>query len=579
MNLILKEIRSTKSWVKLPKNTKLFQEHESAYESIASLEPANHEFESYTRATRYQEHKPIVIDKVFEPSTKSNSPSSIKTSSSLKHSTLNSRQDSDLYENRLHSKILDKLGKSSIESPANIPILCVCSFSLNDPKWIQLNNRFSSCGINVRLIELQKGVPVNALFYLSNLDLIYVKTADDLEGYVPRDCCKPISGNDTASISSSNTNSKQLYHHDNSEFNFKPIQANRDTDTLNTNSNNYSNDKSSGNDSIKYHSLSMESEYDDLIETNEEFNNLKLQKTRILNQQFEQQKHPEYSIYKYRDSGYRSDNTNYRVLDDYEENSIVSPEKNAKTENKCLLGMQSRSRLPISIRSNLNLTLMDDQTNKQNQFEPNVYSNITYKSPFLNNINLRLSARNMSPKVSKKSEFQRNTTRRSLDSSIANGGDSTSRLQSFYAVSIELDENKTSKVININKTPDSVNQNQNMLYPDLDLNKIELDSLNEARAEKIKENKIWTIILKHEARTLQEINVTPGMLVLVIKEFEEYLYVKLIGYENSNLSLSQQFGVIPRSCAVDLQEIIYNSNKSLNQIEQFKRRKSQITAL
>lgn len=45
----------------------------------------------------------------------------------------------------------------------------------------------------MRLIELAKGVPVVALFYLTCLDLIYVKTAEDIVGYVPRDCCRPVS--------------------------------------------------------------------------------------------------------------------------------------------------------------------------------------------------------------------------------------------------------------------------------------------------------------------------------------------------------------------------------------------------
>lgn len=44
----------------------------------------------------------------------------------------------------------------------------------------------------MRLIELNKGMPVVALFYLTCLDLIYVKTVEDVIGYVPRDCCRPI---------------------------------------------------------------------------------------------------------------------------------------------------------------------------------------------------------------------------------------------------------------------------------------------------------------------------------------------------------------------------------------------------
>lgn len=441
-------------------------------------------------------------------------------------------------------------------------------------------------------------MPVNALFYLSNLDLIYVKTADDLHGYVPRDCCKPITANSNEStvnsnLSSSNSSScstssasnnlKPMFIQTNPEFSkFKPIES----DTLNTNLNNYStDDKSNVNDSIKYHSLSIESEYDDLIESNEEFTNSKQNYRRnqecfvydssvhsFLDQNTQQA--IDYSVYKYRDSGYRSEIennmtnfsvNNYRVLDDFEENQVNSPEKSPKNTNKNLISMQSRSRLPISIRSNLNLTLMDEQPSQGPQ-DPNVYCNITYKSPFINQGNLRMSARNISPK------FQRNNIRRSLDSYLTHGttNENNSRLQSFYAVSIELDENKQKNKLS---QPDS-------MYPDLDVNRIEMDSMgNEAQSLNNKQEKIWTIILKHEARNFQEINVTPGMLVLVIKEFSDLLYVKIIGYENSSLNLSQQYGIIPRSCAVDLQEIIFNSNKSLSNVEKPCRRKSQITAL
>lgn len=54
-------------------------------------------------------------------------------------------------------------------------------------------NRHNASGLNVRLIELSKGVPVVALFYLTCLDLIYVKTVEETLGYVPRDSCRPIS--------------------------------------------------------------------------------------------------------------------------------------------------------------------------------------------------------------------------------------------------------------------------------------------------------------------------------------------------------------------------------------------------
>lgn len=478
----------------------------------------------------------------------------------LKHSTLNSKNNDTDLSNDLNSKIFDKLSKSSIENPANIPILCTESFNINDPKWIQLTNKFKLCGLNVRLIELQKGVPVNSIFYLSNLDLVYVKTADDLEGYVPRNCCRPIISGNELNMQKSQLKPKPI-------VGFRPVKSiSSDTDTLNTNSNNYSDEKSTANDSIKYHSLSIESEYDDLVEPKEEniirpksakknyiggYDNNHTQFS-VLN--------PDYSMCKYRDSGYRSEiennmtnfSANYKILDD-------SQDKLDKS-SKCLLSMQSRSRLPISIQSNLNLTLMDDNGLPENH---DSFCNL----PFCNKSHLRMSARQ--PRY-KKNEFKRNNIRRSLDSYLTTNQNDPNPIQSFYAVSIDLDENKhKSNELNINSR-------DLMYYPDLDLKKIELDSLNELDKE---QEKIWTIILKHDARNFQEISVSPGMLVSVIRDFNDMIYVKLLGYENSRLNLSQQYGIIPKSCAVDLQEIFCSNNRNLNTRMEQNRRKSQITAL
>lgn len=509
------------------------------------MEPANNEFESYTRVNK-NENLQLKIP---------------KSPLVLKHSTLNSKLNETGLPNDLNSKIFDRLSKSSIENPANIPILCTDSFNTNDPKWIQLTSKFNLCGLNVRLIELQKGVPVNAIFYLSNLDLIYVKTADDLEGYVPRNCCRPIISSNDFSMRKNQPSAKPL-------VGFRPVKSiSSDTDTLNTNSNNYSDEKSAANDSIKYHSLSIESEYDDLVEPIDEPKSKSKSNNNYLagydHSQFSVL-NPDYSLCKYRDSGYRSEiennmtnfSANFKILDD-------SQEKLDKS-SKCLLSMQSRSRLPISIRSNLNLTLMDENELPESH---DSFSNVACKGSFYNNNNLRMSARQ--PRY-KKNEFKRNNIRRSLDSYLTGNPNDPSRIQSFYAVSIDLDDNKE-KLNNLN-----INTSDLMYYPDLDLNKIELDSLNDLDRE---HEKIWTIILKHEARNFQEVSVSPGMLVSVIRDFNDMLYVKLLGYENSSLNLSQQYGIIPKSCAVDLQEIIYTSNRNLNARFEQNRRKSQITAL
>ena len=64
------------------------------------------------------------------------------------------------------------------------------------------------------------------------------------------------------------------------------------------------------------------------------------------------------------------------------------------------------------------------------------------------------------------------------------------------------------------------------------------------------------------------------MLVYVIKEFGELLYVRLL---NSNPDdLAQQYGMIPKQCLV----VNFSRPMLFNpQLEAAKRRKSQITAL
>lgn len=160
--------------------------------------------------------------------------------------------------------------------------------------------------------------------------------------------------------------------------------------------------------------------------------------------------------------------------------------------------------------------------------------------------------------------------------------------------------------------------NNNGIYPDLDLSKIELDcQFNDSNStnmqqqqrqrqmteeEPLDERNIWKVVLGHEARTFEELSVVPGMVVYVIKQFAEFLYVRLLGYEN--ISMSQQYGLIPKYCALNLVQMIANrqqqqqNNSSvlnsssshdfmsnqrhdlvMRQIEAAKRRKSQITAL
>ncbi|CAF0810063.1 unnamed protein product [Rotaria sp. Silwood1] len=74
--------------------------------------------------------------------------------------------------------ITEKLRRASSNSPANIPMLVVVSFN-PDVK-----------GLQKKQIEIQRGFPVNAQFILN--EWLFVKTADNEEGFVPYVCCRPM---------------------------------------------------------------------------------------------------------------------------------------------------------------------------------------------------------------------------------------------------------------------------------------------------------------------------------------------------------------------------------------------------
>ena len=391
-------------------------------------------------------------------------------------------------------------------------------------------------------------MPVNALFYLSDLDLIYVKTydleADDLDGYVPRSCCRPINSKEFLSIN--NEASSENY---NLSTNPNVYLANTSSQNQNLSSPavqlaaNLQNNKNE--ESIKYYSLSLEMEYDDLIEDEPYQNKKDSSKQQPYNKTSEMSALNNSADNFNRDSGYRSEiESMTQFSSNYEENGSCMIDKNEispSSVNKCLMSLQSRSRLPISIRSNLNLSVIDEHPLNG---VPNSFTNLTYKSP-LN--------RALTPKLNRKnSGFERNKTRRSLDSTLANGG----MEHKFYTISIDIEEEKK-------QTQASV------LFPDLDVGNIELDSLKQTPPpSKIErnaylENKTWTVILKHEARSLQEVSVRPGMLVHVLKEYDDWICVRILGFESGGQMEKYGVGLIPRNCAVNLQEIIYNSSKSL----------------
>lgn len=578
-----------------------------------------------------------------------------------------------------------------------------------------MGNRFKLSGLNVRLIELNQGVPLNAMFYLSDLDLVYVRSydadANELEGYLPRNCCRPVYAREqTATTGSLAFNSRRTGDTDSCLANSDEYSLATNTNTLSTNdssgtgredgvakpSDELSNEErrfksistqqnqqrveedqklneNDDDDSVKYHSLTTaELEYDDLnedqvqveqaqpiiksssVQTKQikdcvtyELNNITHTVQNCAVSLGNQPAIPKYAPHLTCDSSsYRADSThfsiaNYQLVNDYEETtSLTQPPSNSKLKeesslidrqeispkslNQCLLGLQSRSRLPISIKSNLNLPIMDDQrltnSNVCNSSKLS-FSNFTYNSPSVQYAHQYTSVlpKIHTPRSANKSEFERSYMRRSLDSSLAFGacGAGVARDNRFYAISIDIEGNENAnsmdssvynrKILNSSNRkldiPQVVYEKRvlaNEPFADLDLKRIELDSLKDSnqvtpttpnivhkRPSKLNPHKIleepedqadmstntstanqnensnvWTVILKHDAQNFQELSVKPGMLVMIIREYETWLYVKLVGFENTELNLSQQYGIIPRNCAVNLHELL-NKNQSL----------------
>lgn len=74
--------------------------------------------------------------------------------------------------------ITEKLRRATSQSPANIPMLVVVSFT---PDFK---------GVQKRQIEIQRGFPVNAQYIVN--EWLFIKTADNEEGFVPYLCCRPV---------------------------------------------------------------------------------------------------------------------------------------------------------------------------------------------------------------------------------------------------------------------------------------------------------------------------------------------------------------------------------------------------
>lgn len=91
----------------------------------------------------YQLHKQSTLtDSMMmsdtESGTKKSQEAVFSSSSSFRPPMATSTNDDDL----LYGRVLEKLARSSLDSPAIVPLLCVRSFGPNDMQWNQLLTRF-----------------------------------------------------------------------------------------------------------------------------------------------------------------------------------------------------------------------------------------------------------------------------------------------------------------------------------------------------------------------------------------------------------------------------------------------------
>ncbi len=260
--------------------------------------------------------------------------------------------------------------------------------------------------------------------------MVYVKTynldGDDLEGYVPRQCCKPI-------------NSRELKPQ---PFAFQQTIVDQRSPTTAKNASLTKENDNFNDDSIKYHSLSSELEYDNKFKKNQEesifinkenknnnnndvffendFKNNERRHSLFSNNKQKNHNDPiqdclTYDLKNVESIRYQlingTDNTNkktvsnnnyseicinnenkkdtthfsvtnYQLVNDYDEANINDEKADS------LLSMQSRSRLPISFSSNLNLALEKQTSLQSNEINTKLigFNNLTYKSPLQESI-------------------------------------------------------------------------------------------------------------------------------------------------------------------------------------------------
>lgn len=682
VNFIKRKFKSTKSWAKLGgKYPKLFKEtgggegedreEDPTYESMPNLEIVHHEFESYLSKMFHQQREASrqaacsqSTDYGFESSCDLTSLSSsaaataaaaagVRRNSSVKHSTLNSHahahtharhEDESLMtnaENQLYFRILQRLASTSLAKPENIPLLCIKSFRPTDYEWAQLVARLGMTSRDdIQLIELGQGLPVNAMHYLPCLDLVYVKTADDLIGYLPRTHCKAIASSTQSTKDDQLRPSSSLLPRSYHQAAPAPQPSHRLTFHVPKTS--YS--ETDKKELVEYHSLSSFEFLGDNKQLvpppdSDKFFKPISEEQSITERQSSQDQMPsrvsdsslsnESFTYEptgnNRDSRQSKSNVNLKLVsDDYEDCADLAIDDDAvspKQLERCLSGLQSRSRLPISLRSNLNLTLMDnsnktpagvvDKTPRDDRIDR--LAGIQHNESYLNLIssrNLRADHRDKLSATKKTTNFEREKyVRRSLDSSLMSNklfaipiefeddhnhrhkldqpnnksmAEQQSNSKFRYNFMKQLDHFKQKNAIKYTDSTESIAQQATTTnpagpvpYPELDIGKIELDSIKDTSIVQYLSNKetesfptpdrgperLWTVILQYTAQNPREMSVRPGFVILVIKENQEWLYVKLVEGDHNQQQQQQQYGFIPRNCAINFQELMTRSKK------------------
>ncbi len=119
------------------------------------------------------------------------------------------------------------------------------------------------------------------------------------------------------------------------------------------------------------------------------------------------------------------------------------------------------------------------------------------------------------------------------------------------------------------------------ICPDLDIDKIEQDSMTDSGYEMLnKHKKVWTVISRYDAKNSQEMSVVPGQLVVIVREYKTWLYIKVVESQDG-VRAQQMYGFVPRGCIIDLQDEIEKNENERQRLNcgQYRPRRSLMTAL